>query len=108
MRERRSWCAAAYGICLAMAADPSDEALDIAYDALLASRPTAINLRHALDAMRSHLRNQPRELRVNAAYSRAAQICEDDVAMNTAIGDTTAPSFCVRQPQKKAATRSTF
>jgi methylthioribose-1-phosphate isomerase len=79
--------AAAYGICLAMTADPSDEALDVAYDALLASRPTAINLRHALDVMRSHLRNQPRELRVNAAYSRAAQICEDDVAMNTAIGD---------------------
>ena len=79
--------AAAYGMCLAMTANSSDEALDIAYDALLASRPTAVNLRHALDVMRSHLKNQPRNLRVEAAYSRAAQICEEDIAMNAAIGD---------------------
>src|SRR5690349_24787640 len=43
---------AAYGICLAMAADPSDQSLDQAYEALLASRPTAVNLRWALDVLR--------------------------------------------------------
>src|SRR6188474_2365661 len=79
--------AAVYGICLAMAADASDQSLDQAYEALLASRPTAVNLRWALDAMRSHLRNRRREERVEAAYRRAAEICDDDVAINAAIGD---------------------
>ena len=44
---------AGYGITLAMAADPSDKAFEHAYDALFASRPTAYNLRWALDRMRS-------------------------------------------------------
>src|SRR5689334_21365715 len=79
--------AAAYGICLAMADDASDQSLDRAYDALLASRPTAVNLRWALDVMRSHLRNRRRDERVEAAYRRAAEICEEDVAINAAIGD---------------------
>src|SRR6185437_12219019 len=48
---------AAYGICLAMVDDPSDEALEAAYDALLAARPTAINLRWALDLTCARLRN---------------------------------------------------
>ena len=79
--------AAAYGVCLAMAADSSDRALDAACDALLASRPTAVNLRWVLDGMRLHLCSQPRNGRVESAYSRAAEICEEDVAINTAIGD---------------------
>ncbi|MGI8527616.1 MAG: S-methyl-5-thioribose-1-phosphate isomerase [Pseudolabrys sp.] len=79
--------AAAYGICLAIATDSSDEALDRAYDALLESRPTAVNLRWALDAMRAHLRNRPRGERVVAAYQRAAEICEQDIAINNAVGD---------------------
>ena len=79
--------AAAYGVCLAMLADSSDDALDRAYETLIATRPTAVNLRWALDVMRAHLRNRPRSERVAAAYQRAAQICEADVAMNSAIGD---------------------
>lgn len=79
--------AAAYGICLAISADASDEALDRAYDILLATRPTAINLRWALDDMRGRLRNLPRDRRVAAAYRRAAEICEEDIAINSAIGD---------------------
>ena len=79
--------AAAYGICLAITADASDEALDRAYDVLLATRPTAINLRWALDDMRGRLRNLPRSARVAAAYQRAAEICEEDIAINSAIGD---------------------
>src|SRR5689334_8010170 len=43
--------AAAYGMCLAINADPSDEGLDRAYATLLATRPTAINLKWALDQM---------------------------------------------------------
>ncbi|MBL8703320.1 MAG: S-methyl-5-thioribose-1-phosphate isomerase [Rhodospirillales bacterium] len=77
---------AAYGVALAMAADPSDAALDRAYDTLLETRPTAVNLRWALDEMRAHLRNRPRGERVAAAYARAAEIADEDVAICDAIG----------------------
>ena len=79
--------AAAYGVCLAMVVDSSDQALDAAYEALLASRPTAVNLRWALDGIRMHLRNRLRNERVDAAYRRAAEVCEEDVTINAAIGD---------------------
>ena len=46
---------AAYGLALAMREDPSDAALDAAHEKLAATRPTAINLRWALDAGRKHL-----------------------------------------------------
>ena len=52
---------AAYGICLALRADASDESLERAYAALLATRPTAINLKWALDEMMAAVRNRPRE-----------------------------------------------
>ena len=78
---------AAYGICLAVNADSSDDALDRAYGALLATRPTAINLPWALDNMRTHLHNLPRDRRITAAYKRAGAMCEEDVAINSAIGD---------------------
>ncbi|HKA79652.1 MAG TPA: S-methyl-5-thioribose-1-phosphate isomerase [Xanthobacteraceae bacterium] len=78
--------AAAYGICLALRADPSDEALERAYATLLATRPTAVNLKWALDEMVAAVRNRPREERLAAAYSRSAKICDEDVAINQAIG----------------------
>ena len=78
--------AAAYGMCLALRADASDEALERAYAVLLATRPTAINLNWALDEMAAAVRNRPREERVAAAYRRAAEICDEDVAINQAIG----------------------
>jgi methylthioribose-1-phosphate isomerase len=77
---------AAYGICLALRADASDEALERACATLLATRPTAVNLKWALDEMLAAVRNRPREERVSAAYSRAAKICEEDIAINQAIG----------------------
>ena len=52
--------AAAYGVCLALRADASDEAMERAYATLLATRPTAINLKWALDEMMAVLRNRPR------------------------------------------------
>ncbi len=78
---------AAYGVALAMRADASDEALDRCHDALLKTRPTAVNLRWALDDMRTTLRNRRREERVAAAYARAAAIADEDVAINAAIGE---------------------
>ena len=78
--------AAAYGLCLALRADASDENLERACAALLATRPTAINLKWALDEMVAAVRNQPRLARVATAYRRAAEICDEDVAINQAIG----------------------
>jgi methylthioribose-1-phosphate isomerase len=77
---------AAYGVCLALRQDASDESLERACATLLATRPTAINLKWALDEMTAAVRNQPRGQRTAAAYRRAAEICEQDVAINTAIG----------------------
>ena len=77
---------AAYGVCLALRRDASDESLERAYSTLLATRPTAINLKWALDEMMAAVRNRPREDRVAAAYRRAAEICDEDVAINRAIG----------------------
>ncbi|HSI83480.1 MAG: S-methyl-5-thioribose-1-phosphate isomerase [Candidatus Methylacidiphilales bacterium] len=77
---------AAYGVALAMRADASDTALQHAYDTLLATRPTAVNLRWALDQMRETLQALPAEERVAAAYRQAAEICEADVIINNTIG----------------------
>jgi methylthioribose-1-phosphate isomerase len=77
---------AAYGIALAMRADASDPALDQACETLLATRPTAINLKWALDEMRSLLRPLPPPQRIDAAYARAAAIAEEDIAINQGIG----------------------
>ena len=82
---------AAYGVCLALRADPSDEALERACATLLATRPTAINLKWALDEMVAAVRNRARDERVAAAYRRAGEICEQDIAINTAIGQNGLP-----------------
>jgi methylthioribose-1-phosphate isomerase len=82
---------AAYGVCLALRADASDEALERACATLLATRPTAINLKWALDEMVAVVRNRARDERVAAAYRRAAEICEQDIAVNTAIGQNGLP-----------------
>ncbi|WP_291848514.1 S-methyl-5-thioribose-1-phosphate isomerase [Bradyrhizobium sp.] len=77
---------AAYGVALAMRADASGAALDRAYAVLLAARPTAINLKWALEQMVRVLRPLAPSERVAAAYRRAAEICEQDVAINQEIG----------------------
>lgn len=79
--------AAAYGMALAASADPADAALAAARSRLLAARPTAVNLRWALDEVTTPLRQLPPERRVAAAWRRAAEICDEDVAINSAIGD---------------------
>ncbi len=77
---------AAYGVCLALRADASDAALEAAIAHLARQRPTAVNLRWALEEMRAALGNVPRERRVAAAYARAAEMADADVATNRAIG----------------------
>lgn len=78
--------AAAYGLCMALREDASDGALNAAYEFLLAARPTAVNLRWALDEMRALLLPLPPAARVAAAYASAAKICDDDVAICENIG----------------------
>jgi methylthioribose-1-phosphate isomerase len=78
---------AAYGMCLALREDITEEGIERAYARLIRTRPTAINLRWALDRMRTALLNQPYERRVERAYAEAAAICDEDVAICEAIGD---------------------
>src|SRR5213078_5368732 len=77
---------AAYGMALAMRADSSDAALDHACKTLIATRPTAINLKWALDEMRALLPHLPPSQRAAVAYSRAGKIAEEDIAINKGIG----------------------
>jgi methylthioribose-1-phosphate isomerase len=78
---------AAYGLALAMREDPSDAGLESAVETLRATRPTAVNLRWAIDDVSRRLRELSPERRESAAYDRAAEICEEDVAICRAIGE---------------------
>ena len=97
--------AAAYGVCLAVRADTSDDALDRARATLIATRPTAINLKWALDEMMAAVRDRPRAERITAAYRRAAEICDEDVAINSAIGRNGLPLIEAIAARKKAGER---
>ena len=77
---------AAYGLALAMRADPSDENLSTTHDMLAETRPTAINLRWALKRVEGALRNQPRAARAALAWKEAAAIADEDAAMCESIG----------------------
>ena len=74
------------GVALAMRDDASDDALDRACTTLIATRPTAINLKWALDEMRKALAALTPSARGSAAYARAGEIAEEDIAINQAIG----------------------
>ncbi|MDO8839965.1 MAG: S-methyl-5-thioribose-1-phosphate isomerase [Parvibaculum sp.] len=78
---------AAYGICLALRADPSDAALEAACVLLGATRPTAVNLKYAIDEMRAAVAPLGANARAAAAYARAAQLCDDDVEICRRIGE---------------------
>ncbi len=77
---------AAYGLWLALRVDAGDAALEDASAALLATRPTAVNLRWALDRMVAHLAPLPPAKRAAAALAEAEAIAAEDVATNLAIG----------------------
>jgi methylthioribose-1-phosphate isomerase len=77
---------AAYGVCLGLREDHSPAALETILAALASTRPTAVNLRWALDQMRAALAGVPRSEWVAAAYARAAALCDEDVARNRALG----------------------
>jgi methylthioribose-1-phosphate isomerase len=78
---------AAYGLALALRDDPATLAMEAAADLLAATRPTAINLRWALDRMLTRLRNTPPGDRAAVAYAEAALIADEDAAQCERIGE---------------------
>lgn len=78
---------AAYGLALALRADPSDMGLLAAREMLAATRPTAINLVWALDRVIARISPLSLARRASAAWDEAGRICDEDVAINAAIGD---------------------
>ena len=78
---------AAYGLALALKLDASDTTLASARAALLATRPTAVNLRWALDRVHAVVAPLPTSRRAAAAWAEAGRIAEEDIACNRAIGE---------------------
>ena len=77
---------AAYGIALAMSADPSDANLQNAAEVLGNTRPTAVNLRWAIERMIRRMQTITSPARADAAWSEAEKIADEDIAFNLAIG----------------------
>jgi methylthioribose-1-phosphate isomerase len=77
---------AAYGMALAVRVDASDASMAQAAAALIATRPTAVNLRWGVERMQARLLPLPVTQRAEAAWAEAAAICDEDVALNAAIG----------------------
>ena len=92
---------AAYGVCLAMNRDPSDESLKRTEEILASTRPTAVNLSWALGEMRSALESVPEPQRAPEAWARAARICDDDVEICRRIGEHGLQ--LIREAQKNAS-----
>lgn len=77
----------AYGFCFALREQADDAAMEAAYQRLLATRPTAVNLRWALERMKRVVLPVAPPQRAEAAFKEAARICEEDCAANEAIGN---------------------
>lgn len=78
--------AAAYGMALAMQEDCNDAHLHYAALQLIESRPTAVNLRWAVERVTALLLSTAVESRLEAAWLEASHICNEDVVLNQAIG----------------------
>ncbi|MCL7488252.1 MAG: S-methyl-5-thioribose-1-phosphate isomerase [Desulfobulbaceae bacterium] len=77
---------AAYGMCLGLVQGASDADIDRIAETLVACRPTAVNLRWAVQRMSEALLSVQEDDRIKTAYAEAGKICEEDVAVNEAIG----------------------
>ena len=84
----------AYGLAMALAEDASDASLEANHAMLNATRPTAVNLRWALDEIARAVRPLPVALRAGAAFARADAIVEEDVGLSRAIGEHGLALFC--------------
>jgi len=77
---------AAYGMAFAMANDSSDQAIQLAWDTLITTRPTAVNLRWALDRCKGELLPIEPDKRASSALLLAHRIADEDVDINRRIG----------------------
>ncbi len=77
---------AAYGFCLGLGDGTTDKDLERIAKTLKACRPTAVNLRWAVDRIQKNIEGLPPEKRLAAAYQDASSICEEDVVANESLG----------------------
>ncbi len=78
---------AAFGLATALLSDSSTAGLKTAKAALLATRPTAINLQWALDKVASHALALEDSLRAEAAFEYACALRDQDIDSCSRIGD---------------------
>ena len=78
---------AAFGLAHALADDASDDNLAHASAALLATRPTAVNLRWALEQVTAAVQMLPQSERARVALETARVLREEDIANCERIGD---------------------
>ena len=79
--------AGAYGMALALRADATTQAMEEARKRLVATRPTAVNLRWAVNEVMAAVAPMPVSERAAAAWRCAAEICDEDVASCASIGE---------------------
>jgi len=96
---------AAWGLWLALRADASDAALGRACATLLQTRPTAVNLRWALDRVRAQVAPLAPTARVDAARRLAVAICDEDVALNRGIAAAGLPLIRAIAAKKRPGER---
>ncbi len=77
---------AAYGVALALHKNAGNDALAAAVDMLMHTRPTAVNLRWALNRMSGHLNRLIPDERIDAAWDEAQRIADEDIELNRSIG----------------------
>ena len=78
---------AAYGVAISLSKDASDSGLKTTYDTLIETRPTAINLKWALDRLLRALGQVSEEERPSKALELAHLVAEEDVGINKRIGE---------------------
>ena len=78
---------AAYGVAISLSNDASDAGLKNTYDTLIKTRPTAINLKWALDRLIRVLKDVSEVDRASRALELAHQVAEEDVGINKKIGE---------------------
>jgi methylthioribose-1-phosphate isomerase len=77
---------AAFGVAIALLADPTDKSLKTAIETLRKTRPTAVNLAWALERMNALLAPLPPSQRAGTAWAEARLMADEDVALNESIG----------------------
>jgi methylthioribose-1-phosphate isomerase len=94
---------AAYGLALALKEDASLANEQKAAQALLATRPTAVNLQWAIRRIQSVIAKQPTQSRASYAMATAHEIRSNDITTCSAIGDQGVDVLTTLQQRKKSS-----